>query len=269
MRFTSLFPRKLRRASIQVALLLSLTSPAVTFGQGFGGTGGTGGFGGTGGGTGGTGGFGGTGGTGGMSGSMSGATGVGASQSGLMGQSTPTSPFGNSSPTNIFGGFNRTPQGFNNNLGMGGAQGQGQGQGRTNSTNPLGSLGMGGAGGLGRMNGLGGLGGMNRNRAGGGMNNMNSMNGNSQTENKVRAVVRLGFDAPATDAAQTKTQISARVGRMSLPDRMKQVQIEMEGRTAILRGNVPSESDKRMMERLLSLEPGVSKIRNEITISKK
>ncbi len=38
----------------------------------------------------------------------------------------------------------------------------------------------------------------------------------------------------------------------------------MDGRTAVLRGNVASQADERMMQRLVSLEPGVSTVRSEL-----
>jgi hypothetical protein len=42
------------------------------------------------------------------------------------------------------------------------------------------------------------------------------------------------------------------------------IQVVMEGRTAVLRGSVASQADDRMMQRMVSLEPGVSNVRSEL-----
>ena len=38
------------------------------------------------------------------------------------------------------------------------------------------------------------------------------------------------------------------------------------GRTAILRGTVATDEDRRLAEQLVLLEPGVAKVQNEITV---
>lgn len=239
---------------------------------GIGGTGATGGTGGFGLGTGGTG-IGGTGGFGGT-----GQTGFGATtQSGT--SSSPTSPFGgNGTPSNIFGGFNKTPQGFSVPLGTntGAAGGFGQtGMGGIGGANQLGRTGINGLG-MGGLGGIGGLGGLNRGGLGG-LNNRNNMNrnnqrgggqGNNANNKTVRAVVSVGFDRPelpSTGPGSTSEAIQSHFTRMSVPARLKNVQVEMQGRTAILRGQVTNESEKRLAEKLLALEPGVDSVQNELS----
>ena len=41
----------------------------------------------------------------------------------------------------------------------------------------------------------------------------------------------------------------------------------MQGKTAILRGQVESEGDAKLAERVISLEPGVYAIQNELTVA--
>ncbi|MCA9132636.1 MAG: BON domain-containing protein [Planctomycetales bacterium] len=53
---------------------------------------------------------------------------------------------------------------------------------------------------------------------------------------------------------------------MPLPSSLDGVQLEMEGRTAIIRGQVASEADVQLAERLLSLEPGIDSVRNELVV---
>ena len=45
------------------------------------------------------------------------------------------------------------------------------------------------------------------------------------------------------------------------------IEVSMEGRTAILRGEVPSEGDRDLAELLTSFEPGISTIRNELHVN--
>ena len=40
----------------------------------------------------------------------------------------------------------------------------------------------------------------------------------------------------------------------------------MEDRTAVLAGQVDSEREKRLIERLAMMEPGVEAVRNELTL---
>lgn len=246
---------------LRVGLLATLpTLSSTVLAQGFGG-GTTGGGAGLGGGM--------TGGTGGLSGGQ-GGQGTGATGQNLgstVNTSVPISPFGTNTAGNIFGGFTRTPQGFNNPLstgsgGMGGTAGQAGRSGQLGGLGQTGLGGLGGRGGLGGLNQLGGAG--NRNRAGGLNNNQNQ----NTNQNKVRAVMSLGFDGPAVNGAQVNSVLQDRLGRMSLPDRLKSIQVSVDGQTAVLKGTVASERDKKMMERLISLEPGVHAIKNEIQIKK-
>jgi hypothetical protein len=52
---------------------------------------------------------------------------------------------------------------------------------------------------------------------------------------------------------------------------MGSVNIEMEGQTAVLRGQVATaqdrEQDRALVARMLLLEPGISDVRNELTFA--
>jgi osmotically-inducible protein OsmY len=45
------------------------------------------------------------------------------------------------------------------------------------------------------------------------------------------------------------------------------VSVLLENRIALLRGQVPAQSDGRTIERLLRMEPGVDDVRNELEIA--
>ncbi len=107
---------------------------------------------------------------------------------------------------------------------------------------------------------LGGLGG--RNTFGrGGLNQNQNQNSN---KSKIRATVTLGFDAPATTDAAASRLVNDRLRR--IPSLMlKGITVDIVGRTAVVRGQVNSPSDAKVIERLLSLEPGIDAVKNELT----
>ncbi len=100
----------------------------------------------------------------------------------------------------------------------------------------------------------------------GGFGGFGGQNNNTQTP-KIRAVLRIGFPIDARNDATLSQEVSDRFARMPLPKNLGNVQISMEGRTAVLRGQVAAEEDGKLAERLLSLEPGIDAVKNELTIA--
>ncbi len=150
-------------------------------------------------------------------------------------------PFGSGGmlgSTNSFGGLagaalmNRSMQ---NNMGMG--------------------MGMGGMSGMGAMGGRGGRGGMN------GMNQNQNSN-----KPKIRATVKLGFGVASPSSAATSRVINERLTRIPSPA-LEGVTVVMQGRTAVIRGEVDSPEAGRVVERYLSLEPGIDAVKNELTLA--
>jgi hypothetical protein len=135
--------------------------------------------------------------------------------------------------------------------GMQGFQGTTRGFGTTGGFNQFGN--MGGFGGFGQMGRM----------FGGAMNTRNA-----RTRQNLRTSVELGFTAPPV---QTPTAVGVRVqeriGRISQIQEMGSVAIEMDGRTAVLRGQVATEQDRDLVARMLLLEPGISDVRNELTFA--
>ena len=129
--------------------------------------------------------------------------------------------------------------------------------------------GAGGAGGMNGMNGMGGMGGMGGGRGGaqGGRGGFNSMNQNQKSNKpQVRATVKLGFDYKATPSAVGSQVINTRLSR--IPSALfKGISVEMNGRTAVIRGNVATLAEAKVVERYLSLEPGISDVKNELVIA--
>ncbi len=119
---------------------------------------------------------------------------------------------------------------------------------------------MGGRGGFGGGRG-GGFGG---GRGGFGGNNDNQ---NAQSEKKVRAVIRVGFPVERPTSSFTAGRINERFAAMPLPPGVAGVQISMDGRVAVLQGEVESVEDGKLIERLLALEPGIDGVRNELSLA--
>lgn len=140
-----------------------------------------------------------------------------------------------------------------------GASGLG-GAARTGGLGGLGGL-SGGLGGLGGgLGGFGGIGGGFGGRGGG----FGGQGGAGSTQTKVRATVKIGFSVQRPTAAIRSERINARLDRIPLPQEVKNVRVEMNGTTAILVGEVPSQSNGALLERLLSLEPGIKAIDNRL-----
>lgn len=145
------------------------------------------------------------------------------------------------------GGMNATP-GANPNLGGAGRGRQGGGR----------AGGIGGMGGIGGLGGMGGLGGLFGNAFGG--------QGAGQGQQAVRTRLRSGIEIQPVAPASIQSQVRQRMSSLPAADRLNGVEITMEGRTAILTGQVESEQRRRMSELLIRLEPGVSRIDNRLTV---
>jgi len=139
------------------------------------------------------------------------------------------------------------------------------GDGAANSYSGMG----GGATGMGGMG--GGLGGMLGNqmmmqafRQGAQGQNRNG----NQQQNKLK--IRTPFRVDAIDQPSLTTTFTARMQTRyaNLPALAGKGKIEpvLEGDTLVLRGHVETAADRKLAEDLLSLEPGVSQVRNELEI---
>lgn len=126
----------------------------------------------------------------------------------------------------------------------------------------------------GNANQLGGMFGNNRfgNSYGGnyGSNmgsNMSGMNGNTTATTRQPAyVLRPGFTAPVAPTSDVTARVQkALAAAPSLPTGSK-INLSMDGNTVVLRGEVASESEKRVAEAMARLEPGVYEVRNEIRV---
>lgn len=90
----------------------------------------------------------------------------------------------------------------------------------------------------------------------------------------IRASVRVGFSTPAggnrVNSEAITNELAARLSRIPGLQNAPQaanIEINLEGRTAVLKGTVPTADARLVLERLLLLEPGVDKVQNELVVA--
>jgi hypothetical protein len=83
----------------------------------------------------------------------------------------------------------------------------------------------------------------------------------------MRVEIHAAVDLPPQSSAQLTEVIRTRVTKI-LTDHHKSVPVlTMEGDTAVISGVAASESDRNVIAMLVSLEPGVRNVRNEMTVA--
>ena len=87
------------------------------------------------------------------------------------------------------------------------------------------------------------------------------------SRNDVRARVRLGFSVVRPAATSVVPRLHLQLKKIIQPRASSPIQIEVEKGTATLRGAVASAHDRAIAERLVLLEGGIWKVKNELTVS--
>ncbi len=82
----------------------------------------------------------------------------------------------------------------------------------------------------------------------------------------IRVRLQPAFDVPLLPAGQANLEIQTRLTRVMQLRGVGSPQVELAGRTAFLRGTVATARDRALVERIASLEPGVSRVENLVTI---
>jgi hypothetical protein len=120
----------------------------------------------------------------------------------------------------------------------------------------------GGLGGLGTAGMLGGLGSFGRGNTGFG----NQASSQNAAEPKIRFRITLGFSHPRPAGTKVSATFARRLSRIPQLPSARSVAVTMEDRTAVLVGQVDSEHEKTIVETLAMMEPGISAVRNELTV---
>jgi len=115
---------------------------------------------------------------------------------------------------------------------------------------------MSGFGGFGGMGGMGGMGGF------GGFGNQNQ----GQSQNTLRFPYVIAFKTTAFVPRRVQLRAEARLKKLPGLSKFNQVSVTMNKTTATLKGVVVSDRDKRFVEKLVLLEPGVKVIDNQLAV---
>lgn len=100
----------------------------------------------------------------------------------------------------------------------------------------------------------------------GGQNqNQNQNQNNQQQQRSIRPQLVVAFTPPIPTAEVMSSKLSTRLKKMTKMG-YEGVTVEIDGRHAILRGEVDSAEAKRMAKMLVKLEPGVKTVQNDITV---
>jgi hypothetical protein len=109
----------------------------------------------------------------------------------------------------------------------------------------------------------------NTNRRTGQQGNQNGQNGagsNTQNARAVRPQMVVAFNYASRAPEKTQLSLSTKFSKLANKEQFKGVEIQMDGSTVILRGEVATDKDIRLATSLARLEPGVRKVQNELTV---
>lgn len=110
------------------------------------------------------------------------------------------------------------------------------------------------------------------NRQGGfGQNDPNNMNQGQQNQDQRRAIrpsFKVAFDQPQKPTADIRSTLQPRFDSLSQTPSLRGVAYELDADgVVVLRGTVETPAQKRLAENVVKLEPGVKKVRNELTLN--
>ncbi|MEC7564628.1 MAG: hypothetical protein VX738_02995 [Planctomycetota bacterium] len=128
------------------------------------------------------------------------------------------------------------------------------------NTGGMGGMGGMGMGGMGMGMGMGGMGGFGR------MGGFGNMNQNNQTQNTLRFPYVISFKTQPLIVANVQARAELRLTKLPGLSKYNRVAVVMDGTSATLRGDVVSERDKRFVEKLVLLEPGIEDVTNELAV---
>jgi hypothetical protein len=101
-------------------------------------------------------------------------------------------------------------------------------------------------------------------------NRQNQFAGNSGTRSRsqmpIATTYRIGFAVPTVASSDVSTKLSGQLSRSSAISSAGGVSVDLDGKTAVLRGTVATDHDRQLAALVAMLEPGVSQVRNELQV---
>jgi hypothetical protein len=83
----------------------------------------------------------------------------------------------------------------------------------------------------------------------------------------IRCSLAVGFDVPDSRPAAVNTDLAGLLSRAVAVRARTPIQVLLEGRTAVLRGEVATEHGRELAARLARLEGGIDRVQNEIVVA--
>ena len=166
-----------------------------------------------------------------------------------------------------FGGAN----GFGSSTSMYGGRAYGSATTAGGGTGMSGGMNGGGGGGSRPTTSYSGGGGGGGANAGGGRNRSRTGDNNTAATNAQEAWfeprIEIGFEVPETKKSAVAKTVADSMGANKPGTRFSGVQVSMAGSVAILRGTVSSANDRQLAEQIAMLDPSVTSVRNELTVT--
>ncbi|MFH1264503.1 MAG: BON domain-containing protein [Planctomycetota bacterium] len=94
--------------------------------------------------------------------------------------------------------------------------------------------------------------------------------GTRRSRGEIRAKIRLGFSVPRPNPAQLalkSSNLATQLEKSSWLQTQSPVEVSIESGTAILRGVVATDHDRRLAERMARLQPGIRQVENQLTVT--
>jgi hypothetical protein len=97
-----------------------------------------------------------------------------------------------------------------------------------------------------------------------GMNNQNAQD----SRRAIRPQQKVAFEIPEYSPAELKTTLESRFERVTRQPALRGVTVDLDADgVVVLRGSVATAAQRQLAANMVRLEPGVKKIRNELTLS--
>lgn len=107
----------------------------------------------------------------------------------------------------------------------------------------------------------------NMNRQMGRNNNRKATKTSQNPPQPLRMEVRVAFNAPKAGSEVVAATLRTRLAKILADHHMTQPVVTVQGDTAVLTGAAASDSERQVIGQLVSFEPGVRAVRNEMTVA--
>lgn len=99
-----------------------------------------------------------------------------------------------------------------------------------------------------------------------GTTNRNQNSSNQANIAPITYAMEVKFQAPIVAPARLQTDLQSLLGRSASLRSAGNVRIEVAGTVVILRGRVADDDERRLVEGMVRMEPGVREVQNELTV---